>query len=109
MCLTNAFDLPLLVQIVPTHCEHYLLKVIWESNKPFTATGISTAQRLMQTAAGSVIDIPKKNTRLQISAPLDFSHISHLGPGSGPFNSKIIDCKCFEIFGLLFILLQTSN
>jgi hypothetical protein len=89
LCITQAVDLPVLVQIVPNNCENLLLKVEWQSTKTFVAQGTNAAQRLMNTAH----DVPKKNTRLQISAPLDFSHISHLGPGSGPFNSKIIDRK----------------
>ena len=34
-----------------------------------------------------------EQNRLQISGPSDFSHISHLGPGSGPFTSNLIDCE----------------
>lgn len=31
--------------------------------------------------------------KIKISAPTDFSHISHLGPGSGPFSANLIDCE----------------
>jgi len=90
LCLSSCADPPLLVNIVPSGRHDLLLKVTGDPNKPFTATGISGAQRLIQSAAGAVIDRPAK-ARLQISGPSDFSHISHLGPGSGPFTSNLID------------------
>lgn len=91
LCLTSCSDPPVLVNIVPSGRHDLLLKVTGDPNKPFAATGISGAQRLIQSAAGAVIDRPAK-ARLQISGPSDFSHISHLGPGSGPFTSNLIDC-----------------
>jgi hypothetical protein len=43
--------------------------------------------------------LPDSQTRLQISGPSDFSHISHLGPGAGPFTSNLIDRESDRIPG----------
>jgi len=100
VCLSNAFDQPVLVQIVPSNCDKYLLKVIGSQNKPFIASGSNAGHRLIST--GNSTDIPKKNIRLNISNPSNFSHISHLGPGSGPFGtSKIIDLNSVNTADLI--------
>lgn len=57
LCLSNALDQPVLVQIVPSNCDKYLLKVVGPQNKPFIASG-SNAHRLIST--GNSADIPKK-------------------------------------------------
>lgn len=58
LCLSNSFDQPVLVQIVPSNCEKYLLKVVGPQNKAFSASGTNIANRLMST--GNSREIPKK-------------------------------------------------
>ncbi|XP_015791530.1 serine/threonine-protein kinase Genghis Khan [Tetranychus urticae] len=96
--LTNANDFPMLVQFVPTmNGSQWLLQSKGDDSKPFLVSGSTVAQRIIQTASGVTSDLPKKNSRLPISGPSDFSHISHLGPGEGPFSSKIIDLTSSNI------------
>jgi hypothetical protein len=93
LCLSSAYDLPLLVNLVPSGRHDLLLKVSGEQTKAFQLAGTSggAAQRLIGSISSSAVDLPKKNQRIQISAPSDFSHISHLGPGAGPFATNLID------------------
>ena len=58
LCLSNAFDQPVLVQIVPSNCDRHLLKVVGPQNKAFSASGSNVAHRLIST--GNSQDIPKK-------------------------------------------------
>lgn len=58
LCLSNAFDQPVIVQIIPSKCDKYLLKVVGPQNKPFIASGSNVAHRLINT--GNSTDIPKK-------------------------------------------------
>ncbi|CAG2109207.1 unnamed protein product [Medioppia subpectinata] len=90
LCLTSAYDLPLMVQIVASNRNDCLLKVGGDSTKSFTLSANSSNQRFSQLGTNNS-EVTKKNSRIQISGPSDFSHISHLGPGSGPFTSNLID------------------
>lgn len=60
LCLNAASDLPILVCIVPSGRKDLLLKVSGDPNKPFVTSSVSGAQRLIQSAAGAVIDRPVK-------------------------------------------------
>lgn len=63
VCLSSGGDLPLLVNIVPSGRHDLLLKVKGDPNKHFAVNSVSGAQRLIQTAAGAVIDRPPKVSR----------------------------------------------
>lgn len=60
VCLNAASDLPILVSIVPSGRKDLLLRVAGDANKPFVTSNVSGAQRLIQSAAGAVIDRPVK-------------------------------------------------
>ncbi|XP_054154350.1 serine/threonine-protein kinase Genghis Khan-like [Oppia nitens] len=90
ICLSGAFDLPIMIQIVASKKNECLLKVAGDPSKSFTLNANASNQRFSQLGANNN-DIIKKNPRLQISGPSDFSHISHLGPGNGPFTANLID------------------
>lgn len=83
ICITNALDLPNLVQIAID--SDMKIKVHGDNIKAFTLKNLNQKNIASQSS-----DL-KKNTKIQISAPTDFSHISHLGPGVGPFTSNLID------------------
>lgn len=73
LCLSSAMDLPLLVNIVPANRRDMLLRVTGDPSKAFAVNSASgAAQRLIQSAAGAVIDRPAK----QVS---DFRHFSDKG------------------------------
>ncbi|KAH9416425.1 hypothetical protein DERP_012853 [Dermatophagoides pteronyssinus] len=82
-CKTNALDLPNLIQI--TIKDDNLIRVSGDNIKAFTLTNLN--QKSIQSQNQDF----KKNMKIKISAPTDFSHISHLGPGSGPFSANLID------------------
>ncbi|KAH9516850.1 Acyl-coenzyme A thioesterase 13 [Dermatophagoides farinae] len=82
-CKTNALDLPNLIQI--TMKDDNLIRVSGDNIKAFTLTNLN--QKNIQSQSQDY----KKNMKIKISAPTDFSHISHLGPGSGPFSANLID------------------
>lgn len=83
-CKTNALDLPNLIQI--TMKDDNLIRVSGDNIKAFTLTTLT--QKSIQSQSHQDY---KKNMKIKISAPTDFSHISHLGPGSGPFSANLID------------------
>ncbi|XP_046919780.2 serine/threonine-protein kinase gek isoform X2 [Dermatophagoides farinae] len=83
-CKTNALDLPNLIQI--TMKDDNLIRVSGDNIKAFTLTNLN--QKSIQSQSHQDY---KKNMKIKISAPTDFSHISHLGPGSGPFSANLID------------------
>lgn len=64
LCLSSALDLPLLVDIVPANRRDLLLRVTGDPAKPFVVNNSAgAAQRLIQSAAGAVIDRPAKQVR----------------------------------------------
>lgn len=82
-CVTDALDMPNILQIVVDSDSK--IKVRGDNIKAFTI------KNLNQKNVSSQVNELKKNTKIQISAPTDFSHISHLGPGVGPFSANLID------------------
>lgn len=73
MCITDAFDLPRLVQITKKNDSRSRLAVD-DQNKPFTQRRGSTD--------GS--ELQRKLSKVHISEPSDFQHLSHLGPATQP-------------------------
>jgi serine/threonine-protein kinase MRCK len=64
LCLSSALDLPLLVHIVPANRRDLLLRVTGDPAKPFVVNSAAgAAHRLIQSAAGAVIDRPAKQVR----------------------------------------------
>ncbi|OTF71028.1 hypothetical protein BLA29_010656 [Euroglyphus maynei] len=53
-----------------------LIRISGDNIKAFTLTNLN--QKSIQSQSQDL----KKNMKIKISAPTDFSHISHLGPGS---------------------------
>ena len=67
LCLSNHFDQPVLIQIIPSKCDKFLLKIVGPQNKVFSASSTNAAHRLISTgliSTGNSSDIPKKVTRM---------------------------------------------
>lgn len=79
LCLTSASDLPLVVSIAPSGRKDVILKVSGDPNKPFVTSSVSGAQRLIQSAAGAVIDRPVKVATVTLLL-LDFYFTLFLRP-----------------------------
>lgn len=73
LCITGAFDLPKLVQITKRGDSRSRLAFDYQ-NKPL-------AQR---RNSAEVNELQRKVSKVQISEPSDFQHLSHLGPATQP-------------------------
>lgn len=82
LCLTGALDLPLIVQITRKGDQDLRL-VIQDANKSF-ALKSNLLQKLSKEGSLDGSELQRKVSRVYISEPSDFKHLSHLGPASQP-------------------------
>lgn len=76
LCITGALDLPLLVQITTRDdAQSRIVVEAIEKNQPLTPRSKVTAE------SG---DLQRKLSKVYISEPSDFQHLSHLGPANQP-------------------------
>lgn len=76
LCITGALDLPLLVQITKKGDTDSRL-IVESANQ----TQPLALKRILSTESG---DLQRKVSRIYISEPSDFQHLSHLGPANQP-------------------------
>lgn len=84
LCITNAIDIPMLVEITAkSDPQSRIVPEIVDLNQPF-----ALKSNLLQKSnkAGSIegLELQRKVSRVHISEPSDFQHLSHLGPASQP-------------------------
>lgn len=60
MCLSCTSDAPTLVQIIPSGNNSMLLTVKGEETKPFQVYGSTVAQRIIQSASRTTVEVPRK-------------------------------------------------
>lgn len=83
LCITCALDLPLLVQITRKgNSEPRLVLAKIDQNIPL-APKSNLAQKINRNSSES-FDLSRKLSRVYISEPSDFQHLSHLGPATQP-------------------------
>lgn len=83
LCITGALDLPLLIQITRKgNSEPRLVLEKVEQNQPLTFKS-NLVHKLSRNSSESG-DLNRKVSRLYISEPSDFQHVSHLGPATQP-------------------------
>lgn len=81
ICVTGALDLPLLVQITKkgNSRDNRLVLELANQNQPYSLKS-NLVNKLSRIASESGGDMQRKVSRLYISEPTDFQHLSHLGP-----------------------------
>lgn len=60
MCLSCTSDLPTLVQIIPSGNNSKLISVKGDETKPFQVYGSTVAQRIIQSASRTIVEVPRK-------------------------------------------------
>lgn len=84
VCMTGALDSPLLIQITRKgDSESRLVSESINQNQPMTLKS-TLAQKLNRNSSGEGSDLQRKVSRVYISGPSDFQHLSHLGPAQQP-------------------------
>lgn len=83
LCITGALDLPMLIQITKKgDSERRLTIESIDQSQPLTLKS-NLAQRLNRIPSEGG-DLHRKVSRVYISEPSDFQHVSHLGPANQP-------------------------
>lgn len=84
VCISGALDLPLLIQITRKgDSESRLVHESINQNQPLTLKS-NLVQKLNRNPSGDGSDLQRKVSRVYISGPSDFQHLSHLGPANQP-------------------------
>jgi len=84
LCITGALDLPHLIQITRKgDSKHRLAQSKTNWNQPL-ALKSNLVQKLIRNSSESGIDFHRKVSKIYISEPSDFQHLSHLGPATQP-------------------------
>lgn len=95
LCITGAFDLPMLVEITTkSDPKNRLLAETVSLTQPFTLKS-NLVQKLQKMGSIEGIEIQRKASRVHISEPSDFQHLSHLGPAN---QSCLIDLNNKSIY-----------
>lgn len=84
VCITGALDLPLVIQITRKgDSGSRLTHDNVNQNQPLTLRS-NLVQKLSRNPSGDGSELQRKVSRVYISEPSDFQHLSHLGPANQP-------------------------
>lgn len=82
LCTTEALDIPLIVQISQRGTQDSRL-VVTSVGQPL-ALKSSLMNRINKEVPYDASEMQRKVSKIQISAPYDFEHLSHMGPSNPP-------------------------
>jgi serine/threonine-protein kinase MRCK len=103
ICATEALDLPLIVQISQKGTQDNRL-IVRDASQPLVSRNNLMNKQSRETSFDGG-ELQRKVSKIQISAPYDFEHLTHMGPSNPPClidlnkmptRDKSIDESCSE-------------